>query len=95
MKMLFLLGIVALCAYLYFTQTAQIARDAAAKEEAAAEAAEKATAVASRQTPPPATPAPAPAQAARLPATASVTPASKQGDWMWQKATPDPKKTKR
>lgn len=97
MKMLLLLGIVALCAYLYLTQTAQSAKEAAAKEQATAEAAEKAAVAAAR---PSATPAPARGSALTSgnfapPAANGSTPAPKPGDWMWQKATPDPKQRKR
>lgn len=95
MKMLFLLGIVALCAYLYITQTAQIAKETAAKQAAAAEAAEQTAAAAARQSTAPASPAPAPVHVATPPAITGGRPTPIPGDWMWQKATPEPKPRKR
>ena len=103
MKMLLLLGVVALCAYLYLTQTAQSAKEAAAKEQATAEAAEKAAVAAAR---PSATPAPArgsaltsgnfapPASNSTPPAANGSTPVPKPGDWKWQKSALDPKQRK-
>ena len=97
MKMLLLLGVIALCVYLYITQTAQSAKEAAAKEQATAEAAEKAAAAAAR---PSVTPAPARGAALTTgnfatPAANGSTPAPKQGDWKWQKSTLDPNQRKR
>ena len=94
MKMLLLLGVIGLCAYLYFTQTAQSAKEAAAKEQAMAEAAEKAAVAAARQSAASATPVPASNKISSAPTTNGSTPAPKPGDWMWQKSTLDPKQRK-
>lgn len=95
MKMLLLLGVVALCAYLYITQTAQTAKEAAAKEQATAEAAEKTAAVAARQSTASATPIPASSKIPSTPAANGSTPAPKPAGWIWEKGTLDPKERKR
>ena len=108
--MFFALGIAALCAYLYFTQTARIAKETAAKETAEAQAAEQqaaqaqaaarpaeaaARATAGAARPGTALSSPAAAGAARSTPPVGATPAPKANDWMWQKATPEPHTRKR